>query len=197
MSFTALLGDTAGLCTRRRGGIFSYPRPAMKFRLPALAPVLSLSNGLLATVLLGLTACTYDFPLTEQPTQNLDPRLLGDWVSYDSDDQQVRPLHVRRLDATAYVVAFDGDLYRVNHSDLAGTAFVSVQNLQAGDDYGKFTYCLWTLSPDGRQLTLRTVQSRVVSGDLQDAAAVRKLITANLANPDLLGDPIVFTPKKR
>ncbi len=161
----------------------------MKTRLPFLA--------LLAAALLGLTACTYDFPLTDQPTQPLDPRLLGDWVSYDPDDQQVRPLHVRRLDATTYIAAFDGDLYRVSHTDLAGTAFVSVQNLQAGDDYGKFTYCAWTLSPDGRQLTLRTVQSRVVSGDLKEAAAVRKLITANLANPALLGDTIVFTPKKR
>lgn len=170
----------------------------MKFRLRSLSPALSLlSKGLLAAVLLGLTACTYDFPLTDQPTQNLDPRLLGDWVSYDPDDQQVRPLHVRRFDANIYVVAFDGDLYRVSHSDLAGTAFVSVQNLQAGDDYGKFTYCVWTLSADGQQLTLRTVQSRVVSGDRKDAASVRKLITANLTNPALLGEPIVFTPKKR
>lgn len=151
----------------------------------------------LAFTLLGLTACTYDFPLTTKPTHPIDPRLLGDWVSYDPDDQQVRPLHVRRLDDATYIIAFDGDLYRVSHSDLAGTAFVSVQNLQAGDDYGKFAYCTWTLSTDGRQLAVQTVQSRVVSGDLQDAAAAQQLISANLANPALLGDPVVFTPKKR
>lgn len=156
-----------------------------------------LSLAVLTLALFGLTACTYDFPLTAKPTHPIDPRLLGDWVSYDPDDQQVRPLHVRRLDDTIYIIAFDGDLYRVSHSDLAGTAFVSVQNLQPGDDYGKFAYCTWTLSADGRQLAVRTVQSRVVSGDLKDSTAAQQLITANLANPALLGEPVVFTPKKR
>lgn len=156
-----------------------------------------LSLAVLAAALLNLAACTYDFPLTAKPTQPIDSRLLGDWVSYDPDDQQVRPMYVRRLDEATYIVAFDGDLYRVSHSDLAGTAFVSVQNLQAGDYYGKFAYCTWALTADGRQLTVHTVQSRVVSSDLEDSAAAQRLIIANLSNPALFGEPLVFTPKKR
>lgn len=151
----------------------------------------------LAAGLLGLTACTYDFPLTEQPTRPVDPRLIGDWVAYDQDDQKLIPLVVRRLDEHAYAIAFDGDLYRVTHADVAGAAFVSVQSLQPGDFHGKYAWCTWTLSPDGRQLTLRTVQTGLVSSDVKDAAAAQKIIAANLANPDLLGDPLVFTAKKR
>ena len=155
-----------------------------------------LSVAALAITLLGFTACSYTFPLTEKPTHPVDPRLLGDWVSYDPDDQQVRPLQVRRLDEVTYIVAFDGDLYRISHSDLAGRAFVSVQNLQPGDDYGKFAYCIWTLSDDGRQLTVRAVQPRLVPDEIKDSAAAQQLILANLDNPELLGEPIVFTPKK-
>ena len=146
--------------------------------------------------LLGLAGCNYDFPLTDKPTRPVDDRLIGNWASYDPDAQQVKPLVVRRLDDVTYAVSFDGDLYRVTHADVAGSPYVSVQNLQAGDDYGKFTYCSWELSPDGARLLIKTVQTKVVPADVKDAAAARRLIEANRNNPALLGDPVTFTPAK-
>ena len=143
------------------------------------------------------SGCNYDLPLTEKPTRKVDPRLLGDWVSFDKDEQKVEQMHVRKLDDSTYIVAMDKDLYRVFHSDFADTSFVSVQDLQSGDGYGKYGYYVWQLSADGQQLTIKGIRTEVVSEGTKGREALQKLIKDNLANPKLYGEPIVFTPKKR
>lgn len=160
----------------------------MKTRLVSLA--------LLAAGLLGLTACNYDFPLSEKPTQKLDPRLLGDWVATDKDDGQEVSLHVRQYDDSTYVIAMDNDLYRAFHSDFAGTAFVSVQNLQSGSLGRKYTYFRWQLSADGAQFTLQSINSRIVPEETPDRAAIQALIKANLSHPKLYNEALVFSRKE-
>lgn len=152
----------------------------MKFSLP----------GLLAFTALLLTGCNYELPLTAKPTRNVDARLLGVWLGGDDGKD---PMVVRSLDDSTYAVAMDDDLYRVWHSDFAGTAFLSVQELNHGRLY---LYLTATLSADGNQLTLRTVSTKVVPEGTKGRAALQKLIKANLANPQLLGEPLVFTRKK-
>lgn len=148
----------------------------------------------LATAALLLAGCNYDVPLTAQPTHKIDARLLGDWVVVDKDTSKEEHLSVRQLDDSTYVVTFDGDIYRVFHSDFAGTAFLSVQDLNSG--VRKYVYFTWQLSADGAQLTLTGVSSKVVPETTRDRAALQKLIKANLANPALFGDPLTFTRKK-
>jgi hypothetical protein len=91
------------------------------------------------------TGCNYDFPLTEKPAHPIDARLLGNWVTYDKDEQKLEPMSVRRLDDFTDAVAMDHDLYRVVHTDFAGTPFVSAQDLQPGESYGKYAYYVWPL----------------------------------------------------
>jgi hypothetical protein len=159
------------------------------------------TNRVLALLLIGgsllLAACNYDFPLTEKPTHPVDIRLLGDWVSFDKDEQKLQQMSVRKLDDVTYAVVMDHDVYRVFHSDFADTPFVSVQDLQHGTSYGKYAYYVWQLSDDGQQLTVKGVHTRIVPEDTKDRATAQKLIKDNLANPKLYGDPLVFTPKKR
>lgn len=157
----------------------------MNTRVPSLA--------LLAVAVLSLTACNYDFPLTEKPTQKLDPRLLGDWVAVDQDDGKEVSMHVRQYDDTTYVIAMDNDLYRAFHTDFAGTALVSVQNLQSGSLGRKYTYFRWQLSADGAQLTLQSISSELVPEDTPDRAAIQALIKANLTKPKLYNDALTFT----
>lgn len=151
---------------------------------------------LLAAVL-ALAGCNYDFPLTEQPTHAVDARLLGHWVAHDPDNGKEMVMNVRRLDDTSYVVGLDDDLYRASHSDFAGLALVSVQNLQEGSDDRKYVYFQWQLSADGSQLTLRSVSPKVVPEETKTAAEARQLIEANRANPALFRDPLVFTHRDR
>jgi hypothetical protein len=155
-----------------------------------MLPFLRLTGLALAFCLAG---CNYDVALTAKPTRPTEARLLGDWLGGDDGKD---PMNVRHLDGSVYVVAFDGDIYRAFHSDFADRAFVSVENLQSGSDRGKFTYLSWTLSPDGSQLTLHTVSTKVVPETTKGRAALQKLIKANLDNPALFGEPLVFTRKK-
>jgi hypothetical protein len=69
-----------------------------------------------------------------------------------------------------------------------------VQDLNA--DNRLYLYLTAALSADGNQLTLRTVSTKVVSEETKGRAALQKLIKANLDNPKLYGDPLVFQRKK-
>lgn len=134
--------------------------------------------------------CNYDVPLTARATRNVDERLLGVWLGGDNGQDT---MVVRSLDDATYAVAFDDDIYRAFHSEFAGTAFLSVQELNHDRLY---LYLTATLSADGNQLTVRTVSTKVVPESTKSRAALQKLIKANLANPALFGEPLVFTRKK-
>jgi hypothetical protein len=152
--------------------------------------------GLLGAIGLLAAGCNYDFALTAQPTRPVDEHLIGNWTAVDKDNGKPESMQVRRLDDSTYVVAFDDDIYRAFHSDFAGQPFLSVQNLQPGGDDRKYLVMTWALSPDASQLTLRTVSTKVVPEATKDRSALQKLILANLANPKLFSDPLIFARKK-
>jgi hypothetical protein len=147
--------------------------------------------GLFAATALLLAGCNYDEALTAKPTRPVDERLVGIWLGGENGREQ---MVVRQLDYYSYVVSMDDDLYRAYHSEFAGTAFFSVQDLNS--DYRLYLYLTAELSADGHQLTLRTVSNKVVPESTKGRAALQELIQANLANPGLFGDPIVFKRKQ-
>ena len=140
--------------------------------------------------ILAFAACQYEVPITPSPTRNVQERLLGDWVSLDGKEQ----MKVRRLDDSIYIVYFDGDLFRAYHSDVADMPFVSVQDINSSDR--KYAYVVWKLSDDGKRLSLRSVQSKVVPKEQKDSATVAKLLKENAKNPDLFGEEIEFNKEK-
>jgi len=144
--------------------------------------------GLVCLCFLG--ACVYEVPVTLNPTRKVEERLLGNWTSSDGNEH----MNVRRLDENSYVVYYDGDLFRAYHSDVGGTSFASVQDLNSNDR--KYAYVVWKLSDDGNNLTLRNVNDKVVPKESKDSAAVAMLLEKNARNPDLLGDEIQFRKVK-
>lgn len=146
---------------------------------------------LLLAACFAFTACNYDSPLTAKPTRPLDGRLLGDWLGGDEGKD---PMHVRKLDDTTYVVAFDKDIYRAFHSDFADRPFLTVQDLNSSDRL--YLYMIWEISADGNQLRLRTVSDKVVTDKNKGQAALQKAVKENLQNPALLGETMVFMRKK-
>ena len=155
---------------------------------PAFAAML-LAAGLF------LSGCNYEVPLTAKPTRKIDPQLIGDWVAVDKDSKEEEMMYVRKLDDVTYVVAMDKEIYRVFHSDFAGTAFLSVQDLNNSDRL--FVYLTYQLSPDGKQLSIFTVSTKVVPEETKGRAALQKLIKRQLSNPKLLNEPMEFTRKSR
>jgi hypothetical protein len=139
---------------------------------------------------LAFNACQYDAPITSGPTRKVQEQLLGDWTSSDGKET----LKLRSLDDTTYVVYYDGDLFRAYHSDVAEKPFVSVQDLNSGDR--KYAYVVWKLSDDGKHLTLRSVNDKVVPKESKDSSTVVALLTKNASNPDLFGEEIEFRKDK-
>ena len=150
-----------------------------------------LPTVLIAAACLAFTACNYDSPLTAKPTHPVDERLLGDWLGGDEGKD---PMHVRKLDDTTYVVAFDKDIYRAFHSDFEKTAFLTVQDLNSPERL--YLYMTWEISADGTQLKLRTVSDKVVTDKNKGPAALQKAVKENLRNPALFNETLVFTRKK-
>ncbi|MFI5358325.1 MAG: hypothetical protein ACHQ4G_13420, partial [Opitutales bacterium] len=78
--------------------------------------------------------------------------------------------------------------------DLADTPFVSVQDLDSPDR--KYAYGTWQLSPDGAVLSVQPVSLRLIPVTTPTSADIQRLLTQNLDNPYLLGEPVVFTRRK-
>jgi hypothetical protein len=148
------------------------------------------SGVAVALCILTLSACEYQVPITSAPTRKVEERLLGDWTSSDGREK----MRVRRLDDTIYIVYYDGDLFRAYHSDVAETPFVSVQDINSADR--KYAYAAWKLSDDGKELSLRSVNSKVIPKESKDSTRVEELLKKNLQNPELLGETIQFTKEK-
>src|SRR5215813_7653982 len=85
------------------------------------------------------SACDYDVPITSGPTRKLDERLLGNWGSKDKKEK----MKVRSLDDSIYIGSYDGDLFRAFHSDVAGTSFISAQNIDSAER--KYAYLTYTV----------------------------------------------------
>ena len=101
---------------------------------------------------------------------------------------------MRRFDDSTYAVYYDGDLFRVYHSDVGETPFISVQDLNSNDR--KYAYVVWKLSDDGKRLTLRSVNQKIIPKETSDSATVAALLAKNAHNPDLLGEEIEFRKEK-
>ncbi len=138
---------------------------------------------------LALMSCHYDLALTAEPTRAADARLAGTWTM--TTPEETDKMDIRVYDDRHYVVAYNGDLYRAFHSDVAGLPLMSVQNLN--DRERKYLFLDWKLSDDGKRLTIRVVRTEVVPESTHDRAALVKLIEANKDNPKLFGEEAVYT----
>jgi hypothetical protein len=158
----------------------------MKSRIPAI--------GLFVGIGLLVAGCHFDFPLTAKPTRLVDSRLIGDWVYVDVDGQRIEHLNIRKLDDSTFVVSCDGELYRAFHSDFAGEAFISVQDLQPGP--GKYLYLVYQISSDGTKLGLRCVDPKFIPETVKDQTAIQEFIKQNLNDPRLFEAELMYGRRK-
>jgi hypothetical protein len=148
---------------------------------------------LFAAVGLALSGCDYDFPLTEKPTHKIDSRLIGDWAPVEKEDAKDEMMHVRDFDDSHYAVSIDRDIYRAFHSDFAHTGFLSVQDLNSASH--KYLYFTWNLSDDGTRLSLRGINTKTIPESTKSAGEIQRLIKAQLKNPALFREEILFVRK--
>lgn len=141
-----------------------------------------------------ITGCDYDAPITAEPTRKIEPALLGEWTSTERTDKDCKDqMRLRGYDDSTYVISYNGSLYRAWHSDVDGTALVSVQDLESKDR--KYVYFVWSLSADGKRLTLRSV--KLDKAMTRDSATVVKVLRSKSQEPGLFEDAVVFTKRNQ
>jgi hypothetical protein len=86
-------------------------------------------SAIVLLCIFAFTACEYEVPITSSSTRKVQERLFGNWISQDGKEH----MRVRRLDDNIYIVYYDGDLFRVYHSAVADTPFVSVRDINSND----------------------------------------------------------------
>jgi len=100
---------------------------------------------LLSIALLLLAGCNFEAPLTEKPTREIDPAILGSWFSLADG----KSLDVFKLSKEEYLVVDDGSPYVCTHSDVAGINFISCRQLANDKDrYGKYAYIAYKIEKD-------------------------------------------------
>lgn len=137
-----------------------------------------------------ISGCIYNVPITADPTRKVEERLLGDWVSKDGKNK----LKVRRLDDSHYVLSVNGYLFRAYHSDIAGTAFASVQEIETRER--RYAYVTWSLSEDAGHLRWRAISRKVIPQDIRDSVAVRALLEKSVDNAALYEDEQDYIKEK-
>jgi hypothetical protein len=55
---------------------------------------------------------------------------------------------------------------------------------------------VWKLSDDGKNLTLRSVNQKIIPQETRDSTTVAALLTKNAHNPELFGEEIEFQKEK-
>ena len=143
-----------------------------------------------AACCLAFSGCNYEIPITTGPTRNIDERLLGNWVSLDGKEN----MKVRRLDDSYFIVSYNCQLFRAYHSDVDGTPFMSIHDIDSTD--GKYIHMTYTISADGDQLVGKGVNRDVIPVETKDSVSVQRLLKENIENPELFEDEGVFTREK-
>ena len=115
---------------------------------------------------------------------------MGDWVSKDGENK----MKIRRWDDSLYAVSVNGYLFRAYHSEVAGSPFASVQELETLQR--NYSHVRWRLSADGKRLYWRTVSPRIIPENTKDSREVQKLLEKNLKNPDLFQEEQEYTREK-
>ena len=122
-------------------------------------------------LLLLLTGCNFEAPLTDKPTREIDPSFLGNWFSLADGS----PLDVYKLSANEYLVIDDGRPYGCTHTDVAGTAFVSCRYLgNDKDHYGKYAYLAYSVEKD--ELVLTPLNDSLPLSDKSPIMEIRSVV---------------------
>ena len=127
-----------------------------------------MKTTLILVSLLLLAGCDYDAPLTEQPTRQMDPALVGSWFSLTNGVS----LDIYRLSANEFLAMLEGNQpFVCTHSDLGGVNFVSCRNIGHDEkSYGKYSYRAYKL--EGEQIILWDLSQDL--GDMKGLTAAQR-----------------------
>ncbi len=149
--------------------------------------------AILSLALLLLSGCKFETPLTETPTRDVDPALLGSWFSLSDG----KPFDVYKLSAQEYLAIDDGEPFVCTHSDVAGISFVSCRQIKNNAEYyGKYAYLAYSLK--NGELVLTPLNDSLSLTETSSAKEIRtQLEAAAKSGTALSNDPTQQTRYKK
>lgn len=164
--------------------------------------------ALLVCLALLAVGCEYAVPLVADSEMPVDRSIVGLWqrVAREGESPRQHPEHLLVLpwSQTRYVVGYPA---KSPHAMIANAALVDVADIRMAqlewigtiegrlpENDNTFQYATYTLDADDEnRLTVRLLNSDVVTRDATSAADLNDAIRRNSDNPDLFRAPMVFT----
>jgi hypothetical protein len=151
-----------------------------------------------------LVGCEYIVSLVTTPKINIDRTIIGLWQR-SIEDGQTESLLVLPLGKKEYLVSYpagSGDamfgracLCRVSGKMLFQIEWFGDAKAEPPKDNRVFQFGDYSLAGD--RLTVRMLNSDVVSKDISSSAKLAKAIAGNLENPKLFKDGMIFRKVKK
>ncbi len=150
-------------------------------------------------LLLVLTGCWYDEPLTEEHNIPIDPSVLGMWEiasDEEGDDVSKEGMLILKFSDTEYMIHYiadrDGFYYRGYPVNIGGVACVQLEVIGTTDgivdnDMKSFYVASYQLT-DG-DMVIKLLNTDLVDKDLAGCDALRKAFLKHKDNPELFHDP--------
>jgi len=154
---------------------------------------------LLIALLLLIAGCEYQSPLTEEHGIPVDPAVLGVWEEVpDKTDPATSPdrMLVLKFSDTEYLIEYPTGTkalyFRGYPVRIADIDCVQVQLIGTADGAAvkaSNTYHVVTYAMGEGELEMKLLNTKLVSGDLNDSAALRQAFMGNKGNKDLFRNP--------
>jgi len=151
-----------------------------------------------------LVGCDYTVPLEKTPSQNIDPALMGLWQR-TKPDGQVENLTVLPLGPQEYLVAFPAGskdamlaracLCRVADKPLVQLEWIGNERGETVEDGRAFQFAAYTVTGDA--LTVRMLNTDVVSKNVKTSQELAEAITANKGKPNLFKEETIYSKVKK
>ncbi|MEO6589556.1 MAG: alpha/beta fold hydrolase, partial [Pyrinomonadaceae bacterium] len=120
-----------------------------------------------------LAACSFDSPMMNAPSGQIDERLLGNWVNSGGETTKIS-----KIDNHHYLIEKDKSKFTAYQSDIGNERFITIQ---AGV---KYLFLHYDMEAGGKKLVCKNVSYNLLN-ETSDTKTIRKVIENSLSNPKL------------
>ena len=147
---------------------------------------------LLSAMLLLLTGCDYEVPLSQTAASEADPALAGTWTGRSSD-RKPAAMEIK-TSGTGYTATYteDGNSIILKGFGVSAAGLHLIQlELQNADHQNKYLFVKYELTPEG--LAVHRLNPEVVSTKCKTTEELLGDIAVHRQNPLLFSEPLKFT----
>ncbi len=162
---------------------------------------ISVSLVALAVIMCG---CDYEIPLVVEPSENIDPALCGVWRQSNPGGEEqkllILPISAREVLAVYPVNTEDamfgkGVIWSPDELDLFQISWFGKADGSLPSNRRTYQYAAWSLNGD--ILNIHLLNPKLVDPATSSATELAEKIIANIAEPELFREALIFKRMSR